>query len=962
MTNTMNLSSQFRTLTEFLAKHSAKNIENPQKTIYTHTRMKDVELGIFPGSYIISSEDTKTFNELYYDHIFVKKRKEYLTEVQLQDGYIAVDFDFRYNYNVVDKQHSPEHIQDMVGLYLEVLKENFVFEENKPFDIFLFEKPHVNRVEDKSLTKDGIHMLIGIKTPKEIRTMIREKVLEKISDVWGDLPIENNWDSVIDKGVCEGGTNWMLYGSCKPKCEVYELNRYFVCTYDNNQEDFSVDEKNVEKFDIKHNFEKLSVRYTNLPSFEIHPNILEEYNKRVAISQTKPKKSNSKTKFNLLNDTNDTQNPDDNDDEISLSSIVNKDRLEQAINIMLRSLRSEEYKIREVHEMTLELSEKYYEPGSHMLNRQVAFALKGLDERMFITWVALRSKASDFNYASIPSLYSEWSSFKKQSNNNKTVTYRSIKYWLKEENYEAYCKIKNKSVEHFVNISLSINGGGDNKGEFKDVIGTDSDLADVLRAAEGDNYVCVSYEKKGIWYRFKGHRWVQDKGISLREKISKDLFNIYTKKQEELIPLYGEMPQTDPRHKSLGALISNISILKGKLKQTTHKNNIMREASEKFYDDDFVKKMDTNKYLMCFNNGVLDFKNKIFRDGRPNDYITKCTGINYVPYNENDPKWHKTAEEIRAFFKTIFPIPDLEKYMWEHLASTLIGENKNQTFNVYHGSGSNGKSIITDLMSATLGEYKGIVPIGLVTEKRVSIGQTSDEILKLKGVRYAVMQEPSKGQKLNEGKMKELTGGDPIQARGLFLESEVFESQFTLVVCTNNLFDIESTEDGTWRRVRRVVYPSKFIDDGEEYHGDNIYIFKKDKDLKDKIRTQEFAEVFASMLAKIAFETEGIVSECNYVLDASRSYRKSQDNIAAFIEERIEKTGNPKDRIMKTVVAEEFKRWMQQNFGSGRTMPKATELYECLDAKFSECTKKGWLGVKLISEENDDDDDDLLNL
>jgi phage/plasmid-associated DNA primase len=44
--------------------------------------------------------------------------------------------------------------------------------------------------------------------------------------------------------------------------------------------------------------------------------------------------------------------------------------------------------------------------------------------------------------------------------------------------------------------------------------------------------------------------------------------------------------------------------------------------------------MDINKYLLCFNNGVIDFINKIFREGYPEDYITKCTRINYIPLEE----------------------------------------------------------------------------------------------------------------------------------------------------------------------------------------------------------------------------------------------------------------------------------------------------------------------------------------
>ena len=73
-----------------------------------------------------------------------------------------------------------------------------------------------------------------------------------------------------------------------------------------------------------------------------------------------------------------------------------------------------------------------------------------------------------------------------------------------------------------------------------------------------------------------------------------------------------------------------------------------------------------------------------------------------------------------------------------------------------------------------MGDYKGTVPISLVTQKRLGLGGTSSEVAQLKGIRFAVMNEPSKGDKINEGIMKELTGGDPIQARELYKSSFIF--------------------------------------------------------------------------------------------------------------------------------------------------------------------------------------------
>jgi putative DNA primase/helicase len=225
-------------------------------------------------------------------------------------------------------------------------------------------------------------------------------------------------------------------------------------------------------------------------------------------------------------------------------------------------------------------------------------------------------------------------------------------------------------------------------------------------------------------------------------------------------------------------------------------------------------------------------------------------------------------------------------------------------------------------------------------------------VLKLKGIRYAVIQEPQKSVKLNEGVMKEYTGGDPIQARGLYSESEIFEPQFTLVVCTNNLFDIDSNDDGTWRRIRKCDFLSKFIDEGETYTEETPYVYKKDYTLKDRL--PELAPVFASMLVKRAFETDGIVKDCETVMNASNKYRKREDHISGFISDKIMKTGNNKDRIKKTELIREFKAWFEESQGS-RKIPKGEELYEYMNKKFDNVKSTGWHGVKIIYPDDEED-------
>ena len=933
---TMTTASQYRDLSEFLAKHTTKATTTGGTTQPTHTRIGDKDLNIYGGAYIIPKEELATFHQLYSQHIFTNKRREYLTEKQLENGTgpMVVDFDFRYNYSVEQRIHTKEHVLDMVLLYLEELKENYTFLSNKPFDVFIFEKPGVNRLADGSLTKDGIHMLLGVQVDHTVQLMIRDKMLVKLPEVWNDLPLINDWASVLDEGICKGTTNWQLFGSRKPGNEAYELTQHYNISLDGSDGEFMTTEVDAAKFDCKRDFIRLSVQNDDNPKFDMNPKIVDAYNKR---SQTKRmKKPVSKMKVNLL--LIDDDGDDNESNQMSLSDIVNEASLDKAVEMMLASMKSNEYEIKETHMYAQTLPAKYYEPGSHLLNRKVAFALKHTDERLFLSWVKLRSKAQDFDYGDIPKLYNDWKVYFK-NNKDTSITRRSIMFWSKQDAFDEYEKVKANTIDYFIEETINSQ--------------TEFDLALVLKQMFKDKYVCVSYATKGgVWYVFKNHRWEPDKGLSLRLAISKDMHTLYANKVEDMQKEMNHYPDDDDRSVYIQKKVAHLAGLCLKLKHTNDKNNIMREAMELFYDNEFIKNMDNNRYLLCFNNGVVDFKKKEFRDGYPQDYITKTTGINYIAYNPDNTESKKTGGEILDFMDKLFPIPDLNRYMWDHLASCLIGTNKNQTFNVYHGSGSNGKSILADLMSVTLGDYKGTVPITLVTEKRGSIGGTSSEVAQLKGVRYAVMQEPSKGVKLNEGIMKELTGGDPLQARALYCESETFEPQFKLVVCTNNLFDIQSNDDGTWRRIRKCDFVAKFIDDDEAHTDDTPYVFPKDKMLKEKLPL--FAPIFASMLVMRAFETDGVVKDCDYVVAASNKYRNGQDHIAAFVSDLIIKTGVPTDKIKKTALSNSFKFWFQQEQGSAK-QPKGQELHAYMDKKFGLCGPAGWSGVKMKEPDNEDE-------
>ena len=88
--------------------------------------------------------------------------------------------------------------------------------------------------------------------------------------------------------------------------------------------------------------------------------------------------------------------------------------------------------------------------------------------------------------------------------------------------------------------------------------------------------------------------------------------------------------QEDSRWSKMRERTHTLASIAIKLKKTTDKNNIMREARELFYDKNFLDMQDSNPYLLCFNNGVMDFKDNVFRPGKPEDYLTKTTNNDFI--------------------------------------------------------------------------------------------------------------------------------------------------------------------------------------------------------------------------------------------------------------------------------------------------------------------------------------------
>ena len=897
------------TLNEFLYKHTAKN-----KDSITHTRIGDPKKNIFPGKYSIPPDKTEQFYKLYYNEIFEKNRKDYITEKQNNIGPILVDLDFRYNTTIEERQHNSDHILDIVELYISKFEELFNINKNIQFNVYVCEKPNVN-IQDLH-TKDGIHIIFGINMDRICQTLLREHVLKDISIVLDDLGLKNSYDDVIDIGICKGYTNWQMYGSNKPGCETYAITQKYSCTYKN--ETLELELINNDSFTIT-DLHNISARNTNNIQIEINDKYKSQY--KEINDKTKSKKKNRKIKLSDFN---------------NIANIKNMNELDTEVNIFIENIDSEDYLMKETHDYAMCLGKEYYDNYDKWI--RVGWALHNTSKSLFISWMKFSSKSEKFNFDDIESYQEMW-----ENMDNDGLSHASICLWAKKSNYKSFVEIQKNSISYLMYQMLNTKGI------------PEYDIAVILYHRFKCEYMCANVGKK-IWYTYKqkdkysNHgRWQEiDSGTSLRLQISqflaKEFLNMCMKINEENCKVSIESEDADleefNKRKKQSVRFADIAL---ELKRTAIKNNIMRECLDLFYEKHFIEKLDQNPYLLCFNNCVVDFKNKVVRDGEPEDYLFNCTNIDYVEYDKENSKHVQIKKEIEEFMQQLFPIPELNNYMWDHLASTLIGTNENQTFNMYTGVGRNGKSKLVELMEKCLGDYKGTVPITLITSKRTSIGSASPEISQLKGKRYAVMQEPSKGQVLNEGIMKEITGGDPLQGRALYQDTVTYIPQFSLAVCTNNLFNIKSDDDGTWRRIRVCEFLSTFKENPKPTK-ESPYEFKVDKKINEKFNS--WKEIFMWMLVQRAFKTEGNVKDCDMVMATSNKYRCSQDHIAEFYKDCIIKEDG--QRILKTKLKAPFENWYNSLYND--KIPKMPDVYTYFTKMMGEY-KNGWQGYRLRTSE-----------
>lgn len=360
----------------------------------------------------------------------------------------------------------------------------------------------------------------------------------------------------------------------------------------------------------------------------------------------------------------------------------------------------------------------------------------------------------------------------------------------------------------------------------------------------GDVYYCPDF-KKWTYYDPAKNKWCPDQMIVVKRMFDKVIEKMKTENS------------TDPE------------VLKKHIRQTrssVKKKNALTEAQHLMP----VKASMFDSHINLFNvaNGYIDLKNNSFHEPDKNKLFMRVSGVSYSK-GAVCPKWLKFLDEIFLGDK------ELIEYIQKLLGYSLSGNISEQILVVFFGNGNNGKSLFSEIIREVFGDYAANMDIKSLMVRSNNTG--SSDIARLKGKRFVSTSENNEGSRLDEGLVKQLTGGDTVTARRLYEEEFEFIPQCTICMSTNHKPIIRGTDDGIWRRI--VLIPFKYT----------IPQDKIDKNLKSKLM-EELPGILNWIL-------EGSKKYIKYGLELPKvcaqeidEYKLEMDPIARFIDERCDTT------------------------------------------------------------------------
>ncbi len=368
------------------------------------------------------------------------------------------------------------------------------------------------------------------------------------------------------------------------------------------------------------------------------------------------------------------------------------------------------------------------------------------------------------------------------------------------------------------------------------------------------NRLRYSYVEKA-WYYWDERRWCRDITGTI-DRVADDSLDVM---QSEL-EIYKQIDQRDPSQSGQSSMEKAFQRHIKTSRSSKAKTAMKKELQHKV--PIVLNQFDRDKYALNTPSGIIDLKEGCILPHDIEKYITKLTGTGI---SDNDcPQW-------RSFLDTIFcGDREMIRYIQKAIGYSLSGSTSEQCVFFLYGTGRNGKSTFLDTIRAMMGDYAANAQPETIMVSQKNTGSARSDIARLKGARFVTTVEPNEGMRLDEGLIKQLTGGDPVTARFQYSQEFEFTPEFKIWMATNHKPIIRGTDTGIWRRIHLIPFTAAIPEN------------KVDRNLPYKLRKELPAVLKWAVDGYALYKSEGLRMPAA-VKNAVEDYRREMDVISAFL-------------------------------------------------------------------------------
>lgn len=906
-------------------------------------------MGLMRGKFAVKDNEYPAFLDLLHEYLFTQQRRPLNLVEQRRCDLVTpllIDLDFKYpSERAIQRQFEMTHIYEFIRLYVNNLTHYYDLSEFiKPLRFFVTLRPAP--YEDKKATslnrsiKDGVHIECpDFVVPSEHQQVLRLRSLEynHVAQAFQHTGYVNAEKDIFDEAIVKKN-GWFFFGESKPDIPAYQLAAVYV--YNPSSQEFY--EEATENYTSRELMETLSIRYQlRTHSVVWEEKTQEEWRERMDICTGKRSGICS-------------AGGGEEEESSGMGGAIERRGSMNAPIIQLTSTNVHEQlerdKMETIRHIVMEcLADDRAGPYKEWM--EVGWCLHHINpsEEMFRLWMDFSRKSPKFNERDVSGHHREWIRMGRHANAN-PLTEASLHHWAKSDNPMIYRRLMNDSFVNFVEREMDV---------------THTHVARLMYRMYKNDYCAAVDSKRVEWYKFTGTSWKKiPQGVDFRNKMTTEVAQVISDARDKIRRRIlqadnGDEKETTWEHTRMKKLLE----IEKSLYQSTFKNSVMQDCVGLFYVEEFAQKLNANQFLIGFKNGVVDLMSPVqgedgkvagytvqFRPAAPEDYITfmagnyptkNCEAMEYVEYDPEDQEQAEIHEQIDDFMSKVFPRPELRTYMWRKLASCLEGANKEQTYETWIGVGGNGKSKLVDLMSMTLGDYASSLQSTALTRKRPDSGAANPDIMAIRNKRFIYMAEPDDREPLNTSRMKQFTGEDDVEARGLFEDQTKFKITGKIFMLCNAFPAIHTMDRGTWRRVRAIPFESKFIDPQQEEVNMKENVYPRDNQLDAKMRL--WRTYFMSRLVHI-YKTEylpnGLGKLPAVITAESQKYQETFDSLSKFMNARIRELKKGGYEAVIKDIFRVYKNWFEAVGGGVGRKLNQSELYKRMVDKFGEPSDK----------------------